>query len=663
MNLHGKLWIEIGRFCLIALAVSCGPQLCHAFDGGTGEPNDPYLISMPEQLLSMASDPNCLQAHYMLTGDLDFSPMVYTGPLVQAVFQGVLDGGEHVIRNLVIDADDLDHVGLFAQVGAHGVIRSLRLENVVVRGSACVGAMVSISEGLVEDCHVTGDISGKEVVGGLVGSQLGAMANCSACVTAIGGSSIGALCGVNAGIVGSCHADGSVCGEVSVGGLLGAHLHTVAYSSFTGEVSGANDVGGLVGQSFGTIQACRSRGSVYGEWRVGGLVGYQEGMITHCYSEGRTGGQTDVGGLVGKVFSGLIAYSYANGLVTGQDSCGGLVGSDYEGAAYLSYWDIHASGIILSAVGLGKTTAAMMAPGNFRGWGSEGLWALDPENDYPRLIWEQTGAIPIVDANRTYGGGTGQPSDRYRMTTIEDFVGLGYYPQDWSKYFILTQDLDARTIDSSAFVPVGRVDLPFTGALDGNDHRISGVEFADTTQPWVGLFGVVGAAGVGSGQDNGLVENLCLCDVSVAGRDGAAGLAGLNRGEIHCCVLESGSISGRDEVGGLVGRNEGGIVQSGARAMVGGSGICVGGLVGCNQGCVLQCWADPQVNAEQEHASDLIGCDWSRDNGLDCENATTENTLSDCQADFKDLGILIRHWLADGSHASGVDPSGQNENP
>ena len=49
---------------------------CHAADfaGGTGEPNDPYQIATAEQLISIGSDPNLLDKHFVLINDIDLDP-------------------------------------------------------------------------------------------------------------------------------------------------------------------------------------------------------------------------------------------------------------------------------------------------------------------------------------------------------------------------------------------------------------------------------------------------------------------------------------------------------------------------------------------------------------------------------------------------------------
>ena len=57
------------------LVCLCATQiLAIEFDGGTGEPNDPYRIATAEQLIGMGEDPNFYDQHFILVEDLDLAP-------------------------------------------------------------------------------------------------------------------------------------------------------------------------------------------------------------------------------------------------------------------------------------------------------------------------------------------------------------------------------------------------------------------------------------------------------------------------------------------------------------------------------------------------------------------------------------------------------------
>jgi hypothetical protein len=98
-----------------------------------------------------------------------------------------------------------------------------------------------------------------------------------------------------------------------------------------GRVAGRSSVGGLVGTNKGTINDCSSSASVSGdEFIIGGLVGTNShnGNITNSYATGSVvGDRYNVGGLVGlNLDNGNITNCYATASVSGDHSIGGLVG-------------------------------------------------------------------------------------------------------------------------------------------------------------------------------------------------------------------------------------------------------------------------------------------------------------------------------------------------
>ena len=44
------------------------------FNGGAGEPNDPFQIATAQQLVSIGDDPNLLDKHFVLIYDIDLDP-------------------------------------------------------------------------------------------------------------------------------------------------------------------------------------------------------------------------------------------------------------------------------------------------------------------------------------------------------------------------------------------------------------------------------------------------------------------------------------------------------------------------------------------------------------------------------------------------------------
>jgi len=369
--------------CHIAIIFLMGSfSLATEFDGGTGEPNDPYQIATAEQLITIGSDPSLLDKHFILINDIDLDPnlpggRVFTRALIapdanealgfqSTEFAGDFDGNSRKIANLIIDGNTVGYVGLFGGVGQKGKIHDLNLQNVSVRGSSHVGWLVGCNLGTISDCQVSARISSDTralFLGALVGRNEGALANCQARGVVSGGdysAYLGGLAGCNgfaqggASIV-SCHAVGLVTGGqecVALGGLAGANKRTITDSDAGGLVSSGDkcwDIGGLVGWNRGEISGSHASALMIAgtdSIRIGGLVGcmglprpsapkeiesVSQGRITACYASGSVCSgdrSSEVGGLVGLSW-GWIQSCYATGSVcAGEDAngLGGLVG-------------------------------------------------------------------------------------------------------------------------------------------------------------------------------------------------------------------------------------------------------------------------------------------------------------------------------------------------
>jgi len=180
-----RVW---GRFVAVVLSLGISARAAE-FAGGTGEPNDPYQIATVAQLVSLGSDPNLLDKHFVLIADIDLDPnlpggRVFTQAVIAAevhstrhgdivyrqitAFDGSLDGNGHVVKNLVIDAAADRDVGLFEIVGTSGRVQNLGLENVCIKGTSIAGGLAAYNMGIVLGCHISARVSGGSV-GGLIG--------------------------------------------------------------------------------------------------------------------------------------------------------------------------------------------------------------------------------------------------------------------------------------------------------------------------------------------------------------------------------------------------------------------------------------------------------------------------------------------------------------
>jgi len=343
---------------------SQSPSGLHSkYGGGTGEPNDPYLIYTAAQMNAIGLEPNDWDKHFKLMADIDlsayagtdFNVIGYYADWVDYIqFSGVFDGSGHTISNFSYISTDGDGVGLFGYVEG-GTIKDLGLidPNVDAGTGGHVGSLVGdIYRGTINNCYAEGtDVAGHYRVGGLVGQNSDNITNCYSTGTVNGtGSDVGGLVGYN-----------GTSGDI-----------TNSYS--TGAVNGNKDVGGLVGDNTGSITASYSTGAVTGEV-AGGLVAVNGGWITMCYSTGAV-----TGGDIGE--GGLVCFNM-NGHIT---SC---------------FWDMETSGQPMGLgglLGMGLTTSEMQTADTFleAGWdfvgetanGTEDIWWIDEGRDYPRLWWE-----------------------------------------------------------------------------------------------------------------------------------------------------------------------------------------------------------------------------------------------------------------------------------
>jgi hypothetical protein len=354
-----------------------------AFSGGTGDSDDPYLVSTSDELSNIGHKPELMAAHFKLINDIDLAGINFSMIGSQWYpFCGAFDGNGYTISNFTYASSNESLIGLFRYV-AGGQIRDLGL----------IDPNINVDEG---DFH-----------GGLVAYlDSGSISNCYVQATSISGHHcIGGLVGMSTGVITNCYTTGSVAGFGDyVGGLVGENNLTVRDCFAKCSVDGAqDDVGGLVGRNSGMITTSYSQSSVKGRNAVGGLVGrHISGETTNCYAQGDVTGEWYIGGLVGS--NGTGAHSHTVGAIRNCYSAtivsggSGLLGADWGGEVSHCFWDIEVSGRTTSHGGTGKTTAEMQTSATYldAGWdflnettnGTEDIWWILEGQDYPRLWWE-----------------------------------------------------------------------------------------------------------------------------------------------------------------------------------------------------------------------------------------------------------------------------------
>ena len=237
------------------------------YNGGAGDPNDPYQIATAEDLILLGESPNDYDKHFILTADIDLDPnlpgrRIFDRAVIApdtndaddhdfqgTPFTGVFDGNGHTISRLTITGNS--YLGLFGQTGSGANVSNLGLEAVNVNG---IG----------------------DNVAGLVGSN-------------------GEIFGIRGGSITASYSTGAVSSGDTVGGLVGENYEgTITASYSTCSVSATRHAGGLVGTNWGgRITTCYSTGAVPANiLGLGGLVGLSiNSHIASCFWDMETSGQ------------------------------------------------------------------------------------------------------------------------------------------------------------------------------------------------------------------------------------------------------------------------------------------------------------------------------------------------------------------------------------
>ena len=241
-------------------------------------------------------------------------------------FEGIFEGNNFQIQNLMINRPDTNNVGFFERL-RNATIRNLRFTGSLtsIRGGNTTGGLASnvSSNVTIENVSLVGSVSGANDVGGLVGRAT-----------------------FTTKIINS-YTSGSVSGTNDIGGILGSNNSAVITSSYsTSRVSGTDYIGGIIGNNtFGEVHGSFATGTITGNRYVGGLLGYSSGGdISSSFASGRVTGETYVGGLIGRNVFGYTTATYAVGYVNGQSNEGGLFGRAYDRYLSSNYWATNTTG-------------------------------------------------------------------------------------------------------------------------------------------------------------------------------------------------------------------------------------------------------------------------------------------------------------------------------
>ena len=215
---------------------------------------------------------NCtLTADIDLTGK-DWSPI---GTNFYNSYTGTFDGGGHTIMGLTVTTND-QYVGLFGRLGKAGTVKNVVMDGIQITSNHSLGYAGGVAGfswgGTIENCSVSGSVSGTICAGGVVGIQWEAsITGCSSSATVKGMVQVGGVAGeTNSGAtMAACYATGNVTIEIDPidnilgGGLVGFNAGSSVLACYatgnvtsTGSSTGNVYIGGFLGGNYTTVTAC-----------------------------------------------------------------------------------------------------------------------------------------------------------------------------------------------------------------------------------------------------------------------------------------------------------------------------------------------------------------------------------------------------------------------
>ncbi len=433
-------------------------------------------------------------------------------------YMGKFNGDNKTITGLFIDSPTLDYQGLFGSIGAGGIISNLVVQDAYVVVNTSSGIIAGENSGTIAASYIDNStIKGNDKIGGIAGYN----------------SSAGVIAGVYSG---------------------DTNIVATAPNARVGGINGFND-GTVVVTFIDNVTITPYDNTTY---YLGGIVGYNSGSVISSFSAGLNLGE-------------IPTYS------------GNIVGFNEGTGEIISTYYIPTS--VQNGIGSGIGEASPVA-NNFELNGEVGklnnaLLSYDSTIQYYFAINDDDSSIPLIKS------GVPEFSDYiihngvWRIYTLNGLIEFQAETLD-------NKSVSAVLMDNISFKgrnnwePIGINNAlnteSYTGVFDGDNYTISGINIDNSSQDYVGLFGLVGVGG--------FVKNLQLSNINISGNN-YVGAIGRNDGFVSNVVVNSGSFSGLEYIGGIAGWSDGVISSSANSASIAGQNN-IGGLVGWNTSLISQ---------------------------------------------------------------------------
>jgi len=248
--------------------------------GYTIESDGSYTVTSADGLMNIAELVNGGKSDINITldTDIDLTGKDWTpiGTDYDNSYKGTFDGGGHTITGLTFTTND-EYAGLFGHLNSAGTVKNVVMEGIQITSNqiygGSIGGVVGFSWGTIENCSVSGSVSGTVYVGGVVGAQWGgSITGCSSSATVKGMVYVGGVVGQTNGnttTLTACYATGNVIIEIAPkkniagGGLVGMNAGSSLLACYatgnvtsTGSSTGQVHIGGFLGNNYTTVTAC-----------------------------------------------------------------------------------------------------------------------------------------------------------------------------------------------------------------------------------------------------------------------------------------------------------------------------------------------------------------------------------------------------------------------
>ena len=247
--------------------------------GYTIESNGSYTVTSADGLMNIAKLVNGGKTDINITldTDIDLTGKDWTpiGTDYDNSYKGTFDGGGHTITGLTFTTND-EYAGLFGWLNRAGTVKNVVMEGVQITSNqiygGSIGGVVGYGWGTIENCSVSGSVSGTVYVGGVVGVQIGgSITGCSSSATVKGTVDVGGVAGQtnSSATLTACYATGNVIIEmdpkknIAGGSLVGMNAGSSLLACYatgnvtsTGSSTGNVYIGGFLGGNYTTVTAC-----------------------------------------------------------------------------------------------------------------------------------------------------------------------------------------------------------------------------------------------------------------------------------------------------------------------------------------------------------------------------------------------------------------------